>query len=191
MEDIINKNPNKVIFVSGNKNKVLEVKKLLNNYIVENIDIDLKEYQGTDEEIIKNKVFDAYKIIKKPLFVEDTSLYFECLNNLPGPYIKEFIINLSLDKIYKIANLDNSGKAKAVCLIGFIDNNLNFHIFKGECIGNIVMPRKKSGFGWDPIFKPKGCNMVFSEMNINEKNNISHRKKAFDLFKLFLDSYFK
>ncbi|MGY8987776.1 MAG: non-canonical purine NTP pyrophosphatase, partial [Flavobacteriales bacterium] len=52
-------------------------------------------------------------------------------------------------------------------------------LFEGECKGSIT--RNKSGvegFGYDPIFTPKGCNLTFAEMNKDEKGAISHRGKA-------------
>ena len=60
-------------------------------------------------------------------------------------------------------------------------NGKEVHIFKGKIKGNIVYPRGKGGFGWDCIFQPEGYNKTFAE--IEEKNKISHRYKAFKKFK--------
>jgi len=53
--------------------------------------------------------------------------------------------------------------------------------------GDIVSPSGKSSFGWDPIFRPKGYQKTYEEMTSKEKNNISHRGKAFLKLKNILD----
>ena len=55
------------------------------------------------------------------------------------------------------------------------------------CIGEIAdHPRGKKGFGYDPVFIPKGSSCTFAEMTINEKNGYSHRGKAVKKLKTFL-----
>ena len=59
---------------------------------MEQSDIDLTEIQSVDpKEIIEHKLNEAKKHMKGNLVVEDTSLYFEALNGLPGPLIKWFL----------------------------------------------------------------------------------------------------
>jgi XTP/dITP diphosphohydrolase len=70
--------------------------------------------------------------------------------------------------------------------IGYCEPGKDVRIFRGEIDGRIVMPRGKSGFGWDVIFIPEGCTKTFGEMASEEKNKISHRKKAFEKFREFL-----
>ncbi len=54
-------------------------------------DIDLPEYQGTPEEVAREKCKLAAKHVKGPVIVEDTSLCFNALGGMPGPYIKWFL----------------------------------------------------------------------------------------------------
>jgi inosine triphosphate pyrophosphatase len=61
-------------------------------------------------------------------------------------------------------------------------------LFVGKCEGEIVEPRGENMFGWDPVFQPKGYKQTFAEMDLEEKNKISHRSKALALFKDFLES---
>ena len=57
----------------------------------------------------------------------------------------------------------------------------------GKCEGTIVEPRGENMFGWDPIFQPKGYDQTFAEMPMEEKNKISHRSRALEQFKAFLE----
>lgn len=176
-----------MLFITGNKNKAKEASEIL-GVSVEPQDVKLAEVQGEPEEIIKRKLKEAYLILQKPLFVEDTGLFLESLNNLPGPYIKDFLKKLSLEKLAEIANIDGQGRAVAKCFIGYMDKNGGSHIFTGKVRGRIVYPRGSSNFGWDPVFMPEGYNKTFAEMTAKEKNKISHRKKALEEFRRFLNS---
>jgi len=62
-------------------------------------------------------------------------------------------------------------------------------LFVGKCDGEIVEPRGENMFGWDPIFQPLGYNQTFAEMKSEEKHKISHRSKALEKVKTFLESY--
>lgn len=87
--------PPLITFVTGNKKKLEEVKRILNNIPYELIDqkIDLPELQGDPEEIAIEKCKIAANIVKGPVFIEDTSLCFNALSGLPGAYIKWYVIN--------------------------------------------------------------------------------------------------
>eukprot|EP00919_Chromeraceae_sp_WS-2016_P044455 GHVR01106075.1.p1 GENE.GHVR01106075.1~~GHVR01106075.1.p1 ORF type:complete len:146 (-),score=14.16 GHVR01106075.1:197-634(-) len=52
--------------------------------------------------------------------------------------------------------------------------------------GKIVPPRGGSQFGWDPIFEVDGTGKTFAEMERDEKNSISHRKKSLELLKAYM-----
>lgn len=79
-----------ITFVTGNKKKLEEVKRILNNIPYELIDqkIDLPELQGDPEEIAIEKCKIATNVVKGSVFIEDTSLCFNALSGLPGAYIK-------------------------------------------------------------------------------------------------------
>ena len=60
-------------------------------------------------------------------------------------------------------------------------------IFVGKCEGKIVMPQGDNAFGWDPIFMPTGFDQTFAEISLEEKNKISHRGRALELVKTYLE----
>jgi hypothetical protein len=85
--------PPLITFVTGNKKKLEEVKRILNNIPYELIDqkIDLPELQGDPEEIAIEKCKIAATTVKGSVFIEDTSLCFNALSGLPGAYIKWYV----------------------------------------------------------------------------------------------------
>ncbi len=91
-----------IFFITGNKNKLAEVQAMIPN--VEQLELDLPELQEIDaHEIIKAKLQEALKVHDGELIVEDTSLYLDALNGLPGPLIKWFVKTIGVDGLYKIA----------------------------------------------------------------------------------------
>lgn len=149
--------------------------------------IDLPEIQGTDDEIIACKAKYAKDILKNtPFIVEDTSLEFDALNGMPGPYIKWFLKYTKVENIVKMLQSFDNKSAKAVCNIAYSDGDC-IHYIKGICFGSIVNQKGTSTFGWDNIFKPDGFEITFGEMELSQKNNISHRGKAVESLKKILN----
>lgn len=169
-------------FITGNKNKLKEVQEILGGNI-EQLDMDLPEIQELDaKKIIEEKINIAMKIHKGNFIVEDTSLYFNGLNGMPGPFIKWFLQALGSDGLYKLAKSSGNMDARASTLIGYYDGTKTI-FFEGVTEGKIVKPVGETNFGWDPIFVPKGFNKTYAQMTAAEKNSISHRRKALDKLK--------
>ena len=150
------------------------------------LDIDLVEIQSLDaHEIIRAKLEEARKHHKGKLIVEDTSLYFDGLNGLPGPLIKWFMKSIGNDGLMKIVqNLDNN-RAEAKTVIGYSNASGEVSFFEGSFFGTIVTPRG-TGFGWDPIFMPDGQTKTFGEMTAEEKNSLSMRRLSVEKLREFL-----
>ncbi len=174
-------------FITGNKGKFNEVSSILRE--VEQLDIDLPEIQELKgEEVIKAKLIEALKHKKGEFIVEDTSLYLDCLNGLPGPLIKWFMKSLGSKGIYELVQRYGNFKAKAVSIVGYAKGQDSVQFFRGEIEGTIVAPRGDKGFGWDNIFVPKGYDKTFAEMESNEKNKISMRRVALLKLKDYLEN---
>jgi len=173
-------------FITGNKNKFEEVQAILPE--IKQIDIDLPEIQEIDaKEIIKEKLLEALKHQKGEFIVEDTSLYFKCLNNLPGPLIKWFMQTMGNEGLYDLANkLGNTG-VEAKTIIGYAKNSEEIYYFEGSLKGNLVKPRGDTNFGWDPIFQPEGYDKSLAELSKEEKNEISMRRLALNKLKEHLE----
>ncbi len=174
-----------IYFLTGNKNKFEEVKTILGE--VEQLDIDLPEIQEIDaKEIIKAKIQEAFNHQQGEFLVEDTSLYLDSLNGLPGPLIKWFLKTVGNEGLFNIADKLGNLKAQAKTIIGFTKNNEEIYFFEGEVKGKIVSPRGDNGFGWDKIFEPDGFLKTFAEMSLEEKNEVSMRRIALNKLKEFL-----
>ncbi|PLB51781.1 inosine triphosphate pyrophosphatase [Aspergillus steynii IBT 23096] len=170
--------PRKMNFITGNKNKLAEVRAILGSVVeVDNQSVDVPEIQGTIEDIAKEKCRRAAEVVGGPVLTEDTALEFRALKGLPGPYIKHFLDALGHEGLNKLLDSFEDRTAEAVCTFAFCSGPDSEPIlFQGRTEGTIVRPRGPSNFGWDPIFEYQ--TRTYAEMEKEEKNKISHRYKA-------------
>ncbi|MCX6740556.1 MAG: RdgB/HAM1 family non-canonical purine NTP pyrophosphatase [Candidatus Parcubacteria bacterium] len=176
----------KMYFITGNKGKLHEVQSILPD--VEQLDIDLPEIQEIDaRKVVEAKLLEALKNHKGEFIIEDTSLYLDCLNGLPGPLIKWFLKTIGNNGLAEIARKYGNYKAQAKTIIGYAKNPQEIYFFEGDLEGEIAEPTGETGFGWDPIFKPRGFAKTFAEMTREEKNKISMRRQALNKLKQFLE----
>jgi non-canonical purine NTP pyrophosphatase (RdgB/HAM1 family) len=175
-----------IYFVTGNKAKLIEAKQIIPT--LEGFDIDLSEIQEIDaHKIIEAKLLEAKKHNVGEFVVEDTSLYFDATPGLPGPLIKWFLKTIDNDGMADLVNKYDQKTGRAVVLIGYMDLNGNITYFEGSINGLIVKPRGNNGFGWDAIFQPDGSSQTFAEIDMDQKNEISMRKIAFQKLREFLN----
>lgn len=170
----------KLTFITGNAGKA----KYLSDYFhspVEHMKLDLQEIQSLDlKEVVEDKVKRAYEIIKSPVLVEDVSLIFGSMKKLPGPLIKWFLETLGNDGICNLLNQSEDRSAFAEVCFAICDEN-GVKTFNGSMEGSIALePRGEKGFGWDPIFIPKGYDKTWAEMTDDEKHITSMRKIALE-----------
>ena len=176
----------KLHFATSNSNKLQELSTLLEHELI-SVPLDLEEIQTTDlNELMKFKLYQAYEELHAPVIVEDTSLYFDAWNELPGPLIKWFLAGMGLEGIVQSLSQFEDKSAQAVCCLAFTDDGKTMHFFEGKLKGLIVEPRGSRNFGWDAIFQAAGQQQTFGEMSVEEKNRISPRGKAAAVFKQFL-----
>ncbi len=193
-----------ITFVTGNKKKLEEVKRILSSpksdgdghengclpFNIANKKIDLPELQGDPLDIAKEKCALAAKELGGAVITEDTSLCFNALGKLPGPYIKWFLDGVGhAGLINMIAfSKDKSGYAQTV--VGFCAGpGQDVIVFDGRTNGTIVPPRGALDFGWDPVFQPdEGNGLTYAEMTKDSKDSISHRSRAFKKLQLYLEN---
>lgn len=179
----------RIVFASNNQNKIKEIKNQLPSEIelvsLEDIGCfeDIPETADTIEgnAILKaNYVTERYNI---PCFADDTGLEIESLNNEPGVYSARYAgehrdSNDNMDKVLeKLMDIENR-KAQFKTVIALNLNNKQY-LFTGIVKGNIGTEKVgNDGFGYDPIFTPENHSITFAEMDLNQKNEISHRGRA-------------
>ena len=173
----------KLTFITGNAGKA----KYLSDYFhvpVEHIKLDLHEIQSLNlQEVVEDKAKRAFEIIKKPVLVEDVSLIFTALDKLPGPLIKWFLESLGNEGLCKLVDRFDSRDAHARVMFALYDGN-KMQIFEGSMEGKVaIKPRGDAGFGWDPVFIPKGYEKTWAEMSDDEKHATSMRKIALERMK--------
>ena len=135
-----------ITFVTGNKNKYKEVNEIFDGKIIF-AEIDLVEIQSRDiYEVVKHKAKEVYKILKKSVLVEDISLYLECLNKFPGPFIKFMISSIGPEGIYNLVKNYREKVAIVRCVVCYFDGE-EFKFFTGDVKGKIVSPKGKNGGG--------------------------------------------
>jgi inosine triphosphate pyrophosphatase len=168
-----------LILVSGNPNKGIEAERILGVPLLR-VAISLPEIQAAGvEEITRHKLEVARTKGYRRLIVEDVSLGFDELGNFPGPYVKWLLEAAGGKGVGAIAYALLNRSAKAQCCVAYWDG-VKPHLFLGECSGEILVePRGEQNFGWDPWFKPHESSKTFAEMTPAEKDEISHRGRAY------------
>ncbi|CAB3370332.1 inosine triphosphate pyrophosphatase [Cloeon dipterum] len=183
-----------VVFVTGNAKKLEEVVAILGKNFPHEFTskkLDLPEYQGEIDDICKAKCLEAAKLVQGPVVVEDTSLCFNSLGGLPGPYIKWFLDKLGPEGLHRMLAGWEDKSAKAICTMAYCSGpsatTSQVQLFQGIVDGDIVSPRGPRLFGWDPCFQPKGYDQTFAELPKEQKNLISHRALAVMNMKNFFE----
>jgi XTP/dITP diphosphohydrolase len=180
---------NTLIFATNNENKVAEIRKVLGNLFEivtlkeAGINIDIPEPHDTLEANATEKSSVIHQLTNKNCFSEDTGLETEALNGEPGVKSARYAgegrsFDANIEKLLvKLEEAENR-KARFRTVISLVLNEIEYQ-FEGICEGTILEERKgNNGFGYDPIFVPDGSKKTFAEMDTDEKNKYSHRKKA-------------
>lgn len=180
-----------IIFASSNQNKAKEIQAALPAEFKVKTLLDLDFFDDipeTADNLAGNALLKAQFVSEKwklPCFSDDSGLEIEALNNEPGVYSARYAgpqrnddenMNLVLEKLQNETNR----KACFKTVIALILDGKTM-LFEGKVEGLIRHDKiGNHGFGYDPIFEPESAGKSFAEMNIEEKSNYSHRKRAVD-----------
>ncbi|MBI4053326.1 MAG: non-canonical purine NTP pyrophosphatase [Candidatus Diapherotrites archaeon] len=175
--------PDPLFLVSTNDFKFDEIKKILGGYGVKieqkKIELDEPDLKSL-EEIALAKARHAYSLVKKPLIVEDTGVFFDALPGFPGTKAKRAWLELGFEGLFKkLEGKDRSARFKSV--ICLMNSPQDYKFFAGELEGRIlekvVMPEAKR-LPYEKIFEPDGGKKALVEFSVEEKNAFSHRAIA-------------
>jgi len=197
---MLKKKITKLLIGTNNKGKLKEIKDLLPNnlkiYSPQNFNIKSPTENGKTFE--ENSLIKARYFSKKSKMLslsDDSGLEVDILEKNPGIYSarwggKKGDFKKAMNRVFK--ELDKKDKnwkkkkitARFVCALTVYDSNKKLISSIGKIEGSISPVMKgKNGFGYDPIFIPKGKNITFGEMKSSEKYKIDHRFKAFKIIK--------
>ena len=184
---------NELLIASHNKGKAAEISALLQPYIATFYtagDLNLPEPEETGTTFAENAILKARtaaQVSGKVALADDSGLAVNALGGDPGIYSarwggpqKDF--NLAMCKVHEALGDAEDRSASFVCVLALGWPDGHSEIFEGTVHGQITWPiRGEKGFGYDPIFQPRGYDISFAEMEPSEKQAISHRARAFEL----------
>ena len=189
-----------IVFASNNLNKIREINNVLGNSfkLLSLKDICMEEDIPENEATLEGNALLKARFIHNAtgmnVFADDTGLETEALNGDPGVHSARFAgenkdSEANIDKLLALLEKKTSRKARFRTVIALILDGKE-HLFEGIVEGEIITERRgKMGFGYDPVFLPEGRKLTFAEMDLDEKNKISHRDRAFAGLKAFLSEY--
>lgn len=165
-------------FITGNIGKFDEARALIGDSLIR-VDIDLPEIQSLDpQEVIQFKLTTAQAQVSGPFIVEDASVNLEAFNGFPGPLMKWLELAIGNDGIAETCRKLGNYTAEHRVTYGYYSVAGDIRFFEAVTRGQIVAPRGKNGFGFDPIFQPEGSEKTYAEMNFEQKQAFSPRTKA-------------
>jgi XTP/dITP diphosphohydrolase len=187
----------KLVFATHNQNKFREVKALMPSHIellsLKDIGCD-EEIQETASTIEGNARLKADYVVANygyNCFADDTGLEVQVLNNEPGIFSARYAgpdndAERNMRKLLDNLEGENNRSARFKTAIALRIEGVD-KLFLGICEGDIIKSQRgDAGFGYDPIFRPKGANITFAEMTLEEKNEIGHRAQAIKLLVSYL-----
>lgn len=177
-----------VTFVTSNARKLAEARAILGAtpaLTLTSRALDLPELQGEPEDVARAKARRAAVAVGGPALVEDTSLCYDALGGLPGVYVKWFLEKTGPEGLVDALAAYDDKSAEALCVLAYATGpeDESPRTFVGRTRGRIVRPRGSRDFGWDCVFEPEGRAETYAEMDAATKNSISHRYRAFELFR--------
>lgn len=188
----------KVVLASKNAHKLREISKITEKFGIElvlqsqlGIDMDVEENGSTFEENSYIKAKAVMEATGLPALADDSGIAVDALNGEPGIYSARYGFDDSLDDWGRLLLLlkntenvpDGSRQAQFVCVITLVMPDGQVIQARGEAHGELLRaPIGEGGFGYDPIFYYPPLGKAFAQLSAEEKNRVSHRAVALELF---------
>lgn len=180
----------KLVFATNNAHKLEEIKNILGDKVeilsLADIDChtDIPETADTLEGNARQKAMYVYTHYGMDCFADDTGLEVDALEGAPGVHSARYASEkghdsqANMEKLLREMEEKNDRKAQFRTIISLIEKGEEKQ-FEGIVRGEILRERKgNAGFGYDPVFRPKGYDKTFAELGNEIKNKISHRARA-------------
>ena len=171
-------------YVTSNNGKFEEVKNFIEennqNIKLEQFKADITELQTTDQNgIAIDKAKQAWDLLKKPLIVDDSAVYFSHYNNFPGTMTKFVFYGIGYEGIFKL--LEDNNNAYFKCNIVYISNDNEYKLFEGKESGKILKTKNFVAHSQLPIsniFFPENSKKSYAQLRKENSSKTSHRLKA-------------
>ena len=178
-----------ISFLTSNPHKFAEALEACggSRVVLKHIPLKYEEPRGEScGDVIGKCLSGLAEKMPAPFIIEDSGLYINALGGFPGPYSAFVHKRLGLAGILRLMRGVEDRSAHFESAIGYWDGN-EAKVFMGIVEGEISHAEKGgSGFGYDPLFIPKGYKFTFAE-NMSVKHELSHRAKAFREFISYVD----
>jgi XTP/dITP diphosphohydrolase len=187
-----------IYLATQNEHKIDEIKDLLGDLFDFRTVFELGlvvEIPETGSTLVENSRQKAEFIAQKfggiTCLADDSGLEVAALNGAPGVYSARYAGEAKSDtanvaKLLQVMANETNRNARFVTVLT-LHHQGQFYVFEGEVHGQIqAEPRGTKGFGYDPIFVPTGIEQTFAELSLAEKNQLAHRARALEKFKMFV-----
>jgi XTP/dITP diphosphohydrolase len=190
-----------LLVATRNRGKIKEIQALLGG-LVETVfcsaDViglpDTVEDGTTFIENALKKAHEASLFTKLPTLADDSGLAVDALDGRPGVYSARYAGEGAGDSannarlLEELQNVpDGKRQAAFICALAFVTPDGAEHTFTGRVGGHILAASQgNGGFGYDPLFLVDGFDRTMAELELEEKNRISHRGQAFRQFRDYL-----
>ncbi len=168
---------------------------------------DLSEHPEIPETVERGKTFEENAVLKATgaskelsglIIADDSGLEVDALGGAPGIYSARYAsqnasdrqnIDKLLSELARTSARQEQRSARFRCVLALAESGRILGVFEGVVAGtSIELPRGRNGFGYDPIFLPKGLDQTFGELAPAEKDRLSHRALALEKLRAFLDT---
>lgn len=180
-----------IILVTSNHQKAKEIQSAVKPYAIQirRRAFDIPEIQADSlETVITHKVEYAYRLVRRPVIVDDAGIFFEGYKHFPGVYSRFMFMNLGFPGLFKLIQSNQSAYfASFIAYKGSAQDPP--HLFSGRCRGKLttrIRGTLKPKMPYDNIFIPNGDTRTFAQMTVDDKQRYDHRSKAIRKFARFL-----
>jgi XTP/dITP diphosphohydrolase len=172
----------RITLITGNAGKAAEYAAMLGIEVTP-ATAELTEVQSLDvAHVAARKAADAFAQLGEPVLVDDTGLTIQAWNGLPGALVAWFLDTVGPQGILDMAAGLSDRRATVATALGYATAT-GVCVFQGTVAGSLATePLGASGFGYDAIFIPDSDSghRTYAEMTSEEKNKISHRRRAIE-----------
>jgi len=176
-----------IYFVTGNSGKVASLQHILEQYgiKVKQEKIELSEIQADDlESVSVYKAKQAFDILKKPVIVDDSGFFIECLNGFPGVYTKYILDTIGINGLMAIMKNKENRNCGFKSVATFINSQGDIRVFNGPYEEGTLakdIDNEEREEAWSELWKiwiPQGYNQTLSQMLPQVKKERSVSKES-------------